>query len=45
MLDVDKNINCLKPYVNIKYLCGKFILVVKVRKQTIYPSDRRRREY
>ena len=26
---VDENINCLKPFINIKYLCGKFILVVK----------------
>ena len=25
----DENINCLKPYINIKYLCGRFILVVK----------------
>ena len=29
VLDVDESINCLKPYVNIKALCGKFILVVK----------------
>ena len=29
VLDVDENINCLKPHMNIKYLCKKFILVVK----------------
>ena len=29
VLDVGENINCLKPSINIKYLCRKFILVVK----------------